>query len=253
MPKLKLHKHRKPAFSLLEAVICIVIMGVIGIICSSMLLQVSKNIAYTKAKNDSSIHIALLKIENLLQYAIIESIKTENGSVFNAPSSTLVFYRIIENALFGGGTKNDQPLTQGDTLLPNMSLFIDSHNDNLLSFASLRGWHEGQEAYLITKPHDTFKPYYVKNINANILTLDRKPTHTPHLMLPIQSHNLSLQDNVLLLDNAPLAFNVSSFIATPTKSPQGDFISLELCIKTSIKIQCESSIVWLDSIVEILP
>lgn len=242
---------RHNAFSLFEAIVCIVILGVIGIICSSMLLQISKNIAYTKALNDSSPHIALLKIQNLLQYAIIESIHT-NGAPLLSPTSTISFASVQESLLFGGGHKHTLQEVQEGTLLPALSLVIDSHHNETLYFQSLKGWQSAQEAYLLPKD-SAFKPYIIKHTQGNALTLDRKPLLTPKLILPIQSHTLSLHDNILWLDNAILIDDVLSFLITPISSLQGIFLDLQLCIKAPMKAHCESGGVWLDEIARILP
>lgn len=236
------------AFSLFEAIVCIIILGVIGIICSSMLLQISKNISYTKAISDSSPYIALLKIENILQYAIIESLQS-NGAPLNAPSSNISFSSLQESLLFGGGVKNSLQEVQNDTLLPTLSLVIDSHYDKILYFKPLKGWQTSQKAYLITQPKESFKPYSIARIHDDIIYLDRKPLHSPHLILPIQNHTLTLHDNILWLDNAPLINDVSSFIITPISSTQGTFLEMQLCVKAPIKNHCENGGVWLDEIV----
>ncbi len=241
------------AFSLFEALLSIVILGVIGIICSSMLLSISKNLAYTRALSDTSPRLALLKIENLLQYAIIDSITADNGAPPHSPTSTLLFATFSQPLLFGGGVKNTTQSLDGDTLLPNASLLIESHYDDTFTFTQLKGWQSGQEVYLFTQPKEPFKIYHIAQVYTNALRLDDKPTHPPRLILPIRSHRLALHDNTLMLNSAPLIFDVLSFTATSINLPQGTFLELHLCIKAPVKAHCESGGVWLDDMIEVLP
>lgn len=255
MPIHKLRTHR--AFSLFEAIVSIVILGVIGIICSSMLLQISKNIAYTKAISDSSVYLALLKIENHLQYAFKDSIMA-NGTPLNTNAnsmdiSNLSFASIPRHLLFGGGDKNSTPSLQNETLLPLVSLNIESHYDNTLTFAQLKGWQQGQSATLITKPKEAFTLYHITRINTNTIELDKKPTFAPSLIIPLQNHHIALQNDTLMLDNSPLLFDVLSFSITPHIHVNEMFLSLYLCVKAPSKSHCVNGGVWLDDIVEILP
>ena len=243
------HKHN--AFSLFEAVVSIVILGIVGIICSSMLLQISKNVAYTKNTSDSSPHLALLKIQNLLEYAIIESLSA-NGTPFTTPSSQISFSSIEYSLFFDGGAKNTTKEVQNDTLLPNVSLVVDSHHANTLYFTSLKGWQSAQEAYIPSNPKEAFKPYTITRIQGNAIVLERAPTHTPRIILPIKTHNLAFHSNALWLDNALLLDDVLSFLITPIVSAQGTFLALELCVKSPTKARCENGGVWLDDIVRIL-
>ncbi len=238
------------AFSLFEVVVSIVILGVIGIICSSMLLHMSKNLAYTRSLNDPNAHIILAKIENLLQYAIIESLIGDGGVPLSVASSSLMFAAIDEQSLLGGGYKNAPSPMQGDMLLPLVSINIQSHHDTSLYFTALRGWQLQQQLYLVTQPKEVFTPYTITRIHTQTLVLDKAPQHTPYLALPIQSHSIELRDNILWLDKAPLAFDVLSFSIKPLSFSQGIFIELHLCVATSLKEHCESGGVWLDEIVE---
>ncbi|MCX2717162.1 hypothetical protein OQH61_05365 [Helicobacter sp. MIT 21-1697] len=240
----------RSAFSLFEVVVSIVILGVIGIICSSMLLQMSKNIAYVRSLNNPSPNIALAKIENLLQYAIIESLIGNGGIPLSVASSSLAFMAIDEQSLFGGGYKNAPTSMQGDTLLPLVSIHIQSHHNDSLYFATLKGWQPQQELYLVTQPKEVFTPYTITHIHSQTLVLDKTPSHTPFIALPLQSHFIELRDNTLWLDNAPLAFDVLSFTITPFSFTQGIFLELNLCVATPTKKHCENGGVWLDEIVE---
>lgn len=248
----KLHKFTHNAFSLFEALLCIVILGIIGVICNSMLLNITQNITYAKSLNSTSAHIALLQIENLLQYAIIESIQTQNAALLNAPTSAITFSSIQEPLLFGGGVKASNQEVLNNTLLPHISLHIQSHHDDILYFDKLKGWQKSQEAYLFTEPKEPFKPYHIVELNTQSLKLDRNPTHTPLAILPIQAHQISFHDNILWLDNTPLAHNVHSFLITPLFFTEGTFLELELCISRGGRVRCQNGGVWLDHIMELI-
>ena len=247
---LKTSKHS--AFSLFEVSVSIVILGAIGLVCSSMLLDISKHIAYTQAKNDTTSRIALLKIENLLENAIIESLQDSKGQALKGISTGLSFYSVDESLLLGGGNKNASTSLQGDTLLPHISLeVLHSHNDTLY-FSTLRGWQSGMNAYLITKPQSDFIPYVIKDRANNILTLSKPPAQPPSLILPITHHSLRFDNGILWLDSVPIIDNVLSFEVLPISLNQGILLELKLCVKTPSKAHCEKSGIWLDSIVEFL-
>lgn len=252
---------KRSAFSLFEVSVGIVILGLIGLVCSSMLLDISKHIAYTQAKNDSTALTALLKIENLLESVIIESLQDSNGKALSAPSSHISFYTIQQDLLFGGGDKNVQSLMQGNTLLPKFSIEILHSYQNTLTFSSLTnsqngqngtGWSSGMSAYLISKPQGDFTPFRITATTSNTLTLDKPTTYTPLAILPITHHTLSVYDNALWLDSAPLIYDVESFEVTPLTFSQGILLELHLCVKTLNKPFCQTRGVWLDSVVEFL-
>ena len=249
---------KRSAFSLFEVSVGIVILGIIGLVCSSMLLDISKHIAYTQAKNDSTALTALLKIENLLESTIIESLQESNGKALSAPSSHISFYTIQQDLLFGGGDKNVQSLMQGNTLLPKLSIEILHSYQNTLTLHPLTnnhnstGWSNGMSAYLISKPQGDFTPFRITAISGNTLTLDKPITHTPLAILPITHHTLSVYDNALWLDFVPLIYDVESFEITPLSFSQGILLELHLCVKTPNKPFCQTRGVWLDSIVEFL-
>ncbi|BDB65558.1 hypothetical protein T36_2037 [Helicobacter cinaedi] len=254
-------KSKRSAFSLFEVSVGIVILGIIGLVCSSMLLDISKHIAYTQAKNDSTALTALLKIENLLESAIIESLQDSNGKALSAPSSHISFYTIQQDLLFGGGDKNVQSLMQGNTLLPKLSIEILHSYQNTLNLAPLTSntsnhnstsWLNGMSAYLISKPQGDFTPFRITAISGNTLTLDKPTTHTPLAILPITHHTLSAYDNALWLDSVPFIYDVESFEITPLSFSQGILLEIRLCVKTPNKPFCQTRSIWLDSIVEFL-
>lgn len=247
-----LRDSKRTAFSLFEASVGIVILGVIGLICSTMLLDVSKNIAYTQAKNDTALTIALLKIENLLEHAIVPSIKDSRGNPLQHATSELSFYRIDEGMLFGGGDKTARPTLQGDTLLPRVSIEVSHYQDKSLYFSPLRGWRKGMMIYLVSPMHTDFTPYTITDIRGDMLVLDTPIAFAPRLALPVQSHSLALRQDSLWLDGAPIALHVLSFEATPLYFSQGMILELTLCKKTLGKPHCEKSGIWLDSVVESL-
>lgn len=92
----------------------------------------------------------------------------------------------------------------------------------------------------------------ITRIQGNAIVLERAPTHTPRIILPIKTHNLAFHSNALWLDNALLLDDVLSFLITPIVSAQGTFLALELCVKSPTKARCENGGVWLDDIVRIL-
>lgn len=246
----KTSKHS--AFSLFEVSVSIVVLGAIGLICSFMLLDISKHIAYTQAKNDTTSAIALLKIENLLENAIIESLQDSQGQPLKGVSMGLSFYSVSESLLFGGGNKDTSASLRGDTLLPNVSLeILHSHNDTLY-FSTLAGWQSGMIAHLITKPQSDFTPYIIKDRANNILTLAQQPAKAPSLILPITHHSLRLDNGILWLDSTPIVDDVLSFEVLPISLDKGILLELSLCVKTPGKAHCEKSGIWLDSIVEFL-
>lgn len=239
----------KGAFSLFEASVSIVILGILGIICSSMLLNISKNISFSRASNDTSITIALLKIENLLQNALIDSILDEHNKPLSAPTSSLHFASIEQNLLFGGGFKNTTPATQNDTLLPSVPISVESSHDSTLYFATSHSWHIGAPLYIFAQTKAPFTPYYITHTTSASLTFD-KPLPTKALLaLPISMHTLKFTQNTLWLDNAPLIFNITSFSITPHAFAQGTFLEVEIC---AINAHCEMGGVWLDEMVAIL-
>lgn len=250
---------KRSAFSLFEVSVGIVILGVIGLICSSMLLDISKHIAYTQAKNDSTPLIALLKIENLLESAIIESLQDSRGNALTQSSSHISFHTINQNLLFGGGDKGTPALVQNGTLLPKLSIEVLHHSQSTLTLAPLNssspsstGWSNGMSAYLISKSQGDFMPFAITATTSNTITLDKPLTHTPLAILPITYHTLSLYDNTLWLDSVPLIYDVETFEATPLTFPQGILLELYLCIKAANKPFCQTRGIWLDSIVEFL-
>ena len=263
----------KPAFSLLEVLVCIVLLGTIGIVCGYVLLDMSKNLALQRKTNDQSYKIALLKLENILQTAVIESLSVGDqplDSVFSQGS--LRFISFERQKLFGGG---DKTFTNGkinnDILLPSFSMLIASHTDSKIHFASLDGWSINQKLYLVSDKlspatqgiearffsHNPSDIYTITHIDSNSLTLNHTPTYKPRLALPIEPepHSIEFKDHTLWLDGNPLALGVQSFSITPhtfqspSQTPQR-FLEFTLCYDLYNSLLCDSGGVWLESFVE---
>lgn len=80
------HCRHHRAFSLFEVLVCIVLLGIISVVCGYILLDLSKNLALQQKINDQHYRIALLKLENIMQTALAESISVDNkplDSVFS--------------------------------------------------------------------------------------------------------------------------------------------------------------------------
>ncbi|TLD80853.1 prepilin-type N-terminal cleavage/methylation domain-containing protein [Helicobacter sp. MIT 05-5293] len=264
------HCRHHRAFSLFEVLVCIVLLGIISVVCGYILLDLSKNLALQQKINDQHYRIALLKLENIMQTALAESISVDNkplDSVFS--QGQLYFISFDRQKIFGGGDKTfTQAQIQNGILMPAVSLSIDSHSDSTLSFKTLYGWHQNQKLYLISNTPSAlsleerfFAPnpkdiYTITHINTNTLTLDHTPEHTPRIALPLDSqpHKIEFKDRILWLDDTPIALNVSSFSITPHIFTLGEntqsFLEFTLCYPFHQTSLCESGGIWLESIVD---
>lgn len=266
---MKKYSHH-PAFSLFEVLVCIALLGVISIVCGYILLDLSKNLALQQKTNDQHYKIALLKLENILQTALAESVSVDNkplDSVFS--QGQLHFISFDRQKIFGGGDKTfTQAQIQNGILLPSISLSIDSQSDSTLSFKTLYGWHQNQKLYLVSETPSTlsleerfFAPnpkdiYTITHIDTNTLTLDHTPKHLSRIALPLDSqlHKIEFKERTLWLDDTPIALNVSSFSITPHSFILGEktqsFLEFTLCYELHHTSLCDSGGVWLESIVE---
>lgn len=246
----------RPAFSLFEMIVSICVLGMLGVVCSYMLLNVTKNIAFLRTHNDLSPTIALLKVQNALQYAIPQSISDESGTFPTQTSHALHFWQLDSSALYGGGDKSAN-ITLKDNikdsaLLPHISLEVESSADFSLYLKHTSGFKMGDKLYLASNPKAPFSVYSIKGIRANALVLDKSIESTPLLALPIIEGSIRVQDSALWLNDAILLENVHAFSIEPKNTPNGAFLALHLCIKALEPI-CTQGGVWLDDIVEILP
>lgn len=235
-------KRSSCAFSLFELLICVVILGVIGIICSSMLLNISKNLSALRIQNDKAAPIALLKIENILQYAIPQLL------TFNTPPSAqnnIEFIRIDEAVLLGNGDKVNPANIYNETTLPKIPIRIESYIDNSIYMPSTEGWNGVSSLVLFAFNAPKF--YEIDRIYANRITLLDSIQSRPFIAIPATSHKIFLENTTLYFDNIVLAHNVSEFLITPhTLKDDSVFLSLRLCIAKS----CHSGGVWLENIIE---
>lgn len=239
--------YTKRAFSLFEAIICIVVLGVIGIICNSILLDMSKTLAMQRKLNEPTYTIALLKIENLLQSAFPQSLSANNQPI-TPQNSELAFTRLDTQILSGGGDKNSSTHLSQDTLLPKIELSISSIHDATLTMMHTNGWHLDSEIMLFPSQNQI---YTIKAISPKSLTLNVPPAQNSTFTLPVKSHRIWLSKNTLWLDNEPLAFNISSFLALPHAMPNNEtFLELRLCVQSSIKEICQKGGVWITNPVE---
>ena len=249
-----------------------VILGIVGFVCGSMLLNISQNIAFVKATSDTSPHLALTQIENLLQSAITESLSHNGTAPLASPAHSLHFARVDEGALQGAALHNapfsptapsSKPTQMKDsTLMPHKSLEIIASHDRHLDFGSLQGWEVGDWLAIISQPQAqspnpnqlSFKPYRVVSRSANSLTLDSPAPPNPLLALPITLHSLHLRDEVLWLDHFPLLHKVASFEVSLISSPHAPaLLKLTLCQKRAKSPLCAQGMVILESRAQILP
>lgn len=243
---MKLHKssrmRMRRAFSLFEAIICVVVLGVIGIICNSILLDMSKTLTMQRKLSEPTYTIALLKIENLLQSAFPQSL------IITPQNSELVFTRLDVQTLSGGGDKNSSLNFFQNTLLPPIELSISSIHNSTLTMTHTNGWHLDSEIMLFPSQNQI---YTIKAIAPKNLTLNAPPAQNSTFALPVKSHRIWLSKNTLWLNNEPLAFNISSFLALPHTMPNNEtFLELRLCVQSSIKEICQKGGVWITNPIE---
>lgn len=243
--------HKRSAFSLFEAVICIIVLGVIGIICNSILLDMSKNLAMQRTISEPAYTIALLKIENLLQSAFPQSL-TSNGKPLTHQNLSLEFTRLDTQILSGGSDKNSSYTFLQGTLIPKIALAVSSMYDATLTLPHTQGWMLNSEIALFPSPQrDKLQLSIIKSITQTTLTLSTPPAQTPRIILPVHSHKIWLSQDTLLLDGTPLALGVSSFLTIPHTLPNNElFLELQLCFYTSPNVRCQKGGVWITSPIE---
>lgn len=242
----KLCKRVRVGFSLFEAIVAVIILGVVGIVCSSTLLHISHNLAYTRVVNDRAARIALLQLENLLQYAIAQSLQSAPNTPLQTSTSSLEFYTLDETSLFG----LDSVLLLHDTRLPSYAFEVSAWHDKELIFTQLYGYRIGDILYLYTQPEESFVPYRVTAVGISSLTLDRFPTQPPRAAFKIRPHKVEFRDSALWVDGMQIALDVNTFTIQPYYTNNGVFLELNLCVMHTKKTQCEQGGAWLTSFVE---